>query len=989
MANGTDSEEFVVLSTVRPGLKREFAFALKAQSEIRGSFGRTRARKVQNGVPGDGVSSGSGNKRLKRSPEAGEGEGEVAVRKPGSGGGGAAGAKEAANVDARAVKGEKLGRAFEGAVESTSEEEAKNDAADVEDVRKSGLGDSLGDNGLKSDIPTENVGFKPEIVSLNGAVKGPEANPKCEKAPAEIEATLMETEEDKVEKDTDLGKTHDLSSTEDLRKVEIAPLSGKKEDQVLAEKPYRRFTRSALKPKEDVVEKNAAKNVKRASLGDGGDRKLGNGASALVNTPTKLEMKMSKKIALKKPFLSLKDFLETGLLEGLTVKYFRGAKDRDCGKGLCGVIRGAGIRCFCANCKGVDVVSPTVFELHAGSLNKRPPEYIFLENGTTLRNVMNAVKNAQLDTIEEAVQAVLGSSRINKCSICLNCKGAISEMTKGKPKLLCNSCLELRESQVSPGQVVSTDEVFLDQVAVAAQASSDQAAVAEQASAGAATVSPQRSPETHPALESSADLSAGTAKAASSLAKSRGKLTRKDLRLHKLVFEEDVLPDGTEVAYFVRGKKLLVGYKKGFGIFCTCCDSQVSPSQFEAHAGWSSRRKPYLNIYTSNGVSLHELAISLSRSRRLSTNDNDDLCSICFDGGDLLCCDTCPRAFHLDCISLSRVPKESWNCRYCQNNHQMEKFVEHNVNALAAGRVAGADPIEQITKRCIRIVKTPETEEVGVCALCSNKGFTKSGFGPKTVIICDQCEKEFHVCCLRDHKVADLKELPEGNWFCCMDCENMHSALEEMVIQGEKNLPDSLLDVIKKKCEAKDTQNESNLDIRWRILNYKILSNDASKRLLSKSVALFHERFDPIAETRNGRDLIPAMVYGRSYKGQVLSGMFCVILIVNHEVVSAGTLRIFGHEMAELPLVATSKDYQGQGYFQSLFGCIERLLHSLNVKNLVLPAAEEAESIWTNRFGFGKMTPEELKQLRRNRQMMVFQGTTVLHKAVPVFPETE
>ncbi|XP_030521033.1 uncharacterized protein LOC115734409 isoform X2 [Rhodamnia argentea] len=988
MANGTDSEEFVVLSRVRPGLKREFAFALKAQSEIRGSFGRTRARKVQNGVYSDGVSSSSGSKRLKKSPEAGEGE--LAVRKPVSEGERAAATGVVANVDAHAVKGEKTGRHFEGAVDLMSEEEAKSDMVDVEDVRKSSLGDSLSDNGLKSDIPTENVGFKPEIISHNGAVNGAEASPK---GPAEIETTLMETKEDKVGKDADLGKIHELPFTEDQRKVEIAPLSGNKANQVLAEKPYRRFTRSALKPKEDVVEKTVAKNARKVShgkvIGDGGDMKLGNGAISLVNTPTKLELKMSKKIALKKPFSTLKDFLETGLLEGLAVKYFRVLRDRKREKGLGGVIRGAGIQCSCEDCKGVDVVSPTIFELHAGSLNKRPPEYIFLENGKTLRDVMNAVKNAQLDTMEEAVQAVLGSSRINKCNICLNCKGAISKMTTGNPKLLCNSCLELRQSQVSPGQVVATEEAFLDEVSFVAQASPDQAAVAEQASAGVATVSPRRLPETHPALESSADLSAGPAKVASSQAKSWGKLTRKDLRLHKLVFEEDVLPDGTEVAYFIRGKKLLVGYKKGFGIFCTCCDSEVSPSQFEAHAGWPSRRKPYLNIYTSNGVSLHELAISLSRSRKLSASENDDLCTICLDGGDLLCCDTCPRAFHLECISLSRIPKNSWNCKYCLDMHQREKFVEYNVNAVAAGRIAGADPIEQITKRCIRIVKTPETEEVGVCALCRSKGFTKSGFGPRTVIICDQCEKEFHVCCLRDHKVADLKELPEGNWFCCMDCERMHSALEEMVIQGEKKLPDSLLDVIKKKREEKDTQNESNLDIRWRILNNKILSDDASKQLLHKSVALFHERFDPIAETKSGRDLIPAMVYGRRYKDQVLSGMFCVILIVDHAVVSAGTLRIFGQEMAELPLVATSTDCQGQGYFQSLFGCIERLLHSLNVKNLVLPAAEEAESIWTNRFGFCKMTSEELKQLRRNRQMMVFQGTTVLHKAVPVFPERE
>lgn len=43
--------------------------------------------------------------------------------------------------------------------------------------------------------------------------------------------------------------------------------------------------------------------------------------------------------------------------------------------------------------------------------------------------------------------------------------------------------------------------------------------------------------------------------------------------------------------------------------------------------------------------------------------------------------------------------------------------MEHNANAVAAGRVAGVDPIEEITTRCIRIVKTMEVE-VGGCALC-------------------------------------------------------------------------------------------------------------------------------------------------------------------------------------------------------------------------------------------------------------------------------
>lgn len=49
---------------------------------------------------------------------------------------------------------------------------------------------------------------------------------------------------------------------------------------------------------------------------------------------------------------------------------------------------------------------------------------------------------------------------------------------------------------------------------------------------------------------------------------------------------------------------------------------------------------------------------------------------------------------------------------------QKERFVERNANALAAGRVAGVDAIEQITKRCIRIVNSPGSELGSVCVLC-------------------------------------------------------------------------------------------------------------------------------------------------------------------------------------------------------------------------------------------------------------------------------
>lgn len=54
----------------------------------------------------------------------------------------------------------------------------------------------------------------------------------------------------------------------------------------------------------------------------------------------------------------------------------------------------------------------------------------------------------------------------------------------------------------------------------------------------------------------------------------------------------------------------------------------------------------YLNIYTSNGVSLHELAVSLSKDKKFTGRQNDKLCRICSDTGDLILCDVCPRAYH-------------------------------------------------------------------------------------------------------------------------------------------------------------------------------------------------------------------------------------------------------------------------------------------------------------------------------------------------------
>ncbi|CAL5340406.1 unnamed protein product [Camellia sinensis] len=62
---------------------------------------------------------------------------------------------------------------------------------------------------------------------------------------------------------------------------------------------------------------------------------------------------------------------------------------------------------------------------------------------------------------------------------------------------------------------------------------------------------------------------------------------------------------------------------------------------------------------------------------------------------------------------ILRIHNERWEG--INQNVSIRSFVEHNANAVAAGRITGIDPLEQITKRCIHIVETT----VGGCALCS------------------------------------------------------------------------------------------------------------------------------------------------------------------------------------------------------------------------------------------------------------------------------
>ncbi|PIA54925.1 hypothetical protein AQUCO_00901080v1 [Aquilegia coerulea] len=908
MAHGTDSEEFRLVSGARSGLKREFAFALKNQSDLSGSMGRTR-RRVQNSPCVDVGSEFHYGKRLKSDDEKEEGGIDLVVKE---------------NDQNDSLEIESVEKLKEDGSKATCMEESKLDSfkCTVDEELETNLVESVDNGEPKTDLVESIVTEEPKNDLVESVMEDEGEN--------NLDKIICNTEgEVKMENPVVIDNN-----------VEAISVVGK---------PLRRFTRSALKPKAEPVEVEyvATSSGSTVLSEEGGkvstekDKGTTSDADSSLKTPLKsmLEMKTSKKIALGKLPSSVRDLLDTGLLEGLPVKYlFRNKKN----EGLKGTIKNFGILCSCSTCKGCQVVTPYQFEKHAQSNNKHPSDNIYLENGKNLHEVLNACKNAPLETLEHIIKAAISSSPEAKHSFCNNCKEPLAASRSSKTIPFCESCLASDKSLGFPSRVI---------------------------------VSGDRSSNSVSTPKSSATAS----ECGSSQTKSKGKLTKKDLGLHKLVFEEQGLPDGTALSYFICGQKRLEGYKKGHNIFCYHCQEEISPSQFESHAGYASRRKPYLNIYTSNGVSLHELSISLSKSRKVSNHKNDDLCTYCFEFGDLLCCDMCPRAFHQDCLGLSDAPQCKWYCPYCITMYEREKSCEYNANAKAAGRVSGVDPIEQITRRCIRIVETSESE-IGGCVLCRHHSFSTSGFGPSTVILCDQCEKEYHVGCLKDHKMADLKELPEGNWFCSGKCSWIHTAMKKLVKHGYENLPDSILKVIKKKQE--EAYPNDGADVRWRVLSGKTDCGE-SKSLLSTAVTIFHGHFDPIVDAKTGHDLIPSMVYGRNMGDQDFGGMYCAVLVVNSVVVSAAIFRIFGVDIVEIPLVATASDYQGRGYFHSLFSCMERLLAFLGVKTIVLPSAAESKGIWTQKFGFSDISQDQLIKYRDRCQMMVFQGTSMLHKPVP------
>ncbi|KAJ6803657.1 uncharacterized protein M6B38_189280 [Iris pallida] len=304
---------------------------------------------------------------------------------------------------------------------------------------------------------------------------------------------------------------------------------------------------------------------------------------------------------------------------------------------------------------------------------------------------------------------------------------------------------------------------------------------------------------------------------------------------------------------------------------------------------------------------------------------SDAICSVCHDGGSLVLCDHCPSSFHLDCVGLKDVPKGDWFCPSC---------------------------------RC------------GICGL-SEFNSDSQQFTEKSVLYCDQCEREFHVGCIRQRERARLSCCPIGNWCCSKKCSKIFLRLQKLLGKSRSTAVEGLsLTVLRSGREN---------GVNGQPFDAETMVEHDSK--LHVALNVLHECFVTIIEPRTRSDFVADLLFNKESELRRLNfyGFYTMLLERGDEIISVATFRIYGAKVAEMPLIGTRVKYRRQGMCRLLVDEIEKLLSKLGVERLLLPAVPQLLPTWTSSFGFTKMSLSDRLDLSEYT-LLNFEDTTLCQK---------
>ncbi|XP_071533691.1 bromodomain adjacent to zinc finger domain protein 1A isoform X2 [Panulirus ornatus] len=91
--------------------------------------------------------------------------------------------------------------------------------------------------------------------------------------------------------------------------------------------------------------------------------------------------------------------------------------------------------------------------------------------------------------------------------------------------------------------------------------------------------------------------------------------------------------------------------------FCDRCKPKEKP------------KSPRKNRHIYKDVSDDDEELDEDSEEEESDIINDNWCYVCEKPGSLVCCSTCPLAFHQECAELRKVPRGSWSCQQCQGKY--------------------------------------------------------------------------------------------------------------------------------------------------------------------------------------------------------------------------------------------------------------------------------------------------------------------------------
>ncbi|XP_046874940.1 chromodomain-helicase-DNA-binding protein 4a isoform X2 [Hypomesus transpacificus] len=155
---------------------------------------------------------------------------------------------------------------------------------------------------------------------------------------------------------------------------------------------------------------------------------------------------------------------------------------------------------------------------------------------------------------------------------------------------------------------------------------------------------------------------------------------------------------------------------------------------------------------------------SKPKKKKVETEDGDgyetdhqDYCEVCQQGGEIILCDTCPRAYHMVCLDpdMEKAPEGTWSCPHCEKEGIQWEAREEGSEGEEESEVMG-EPEE-------------DDHHMEFCRVCKDGG---------ELLCCDSCPSSYHIHCLN----PPLPEIPNGEWICprCT-CPNMKGKVQKIL----------------------------------------------------------------------------------------------------------------------------------------------------------------------------------------------------------------